>query len=150
VSDATISSLKQAEDYWDEEYDTVVQLMANCPLRDESNIIDAISAFEVGGADYQISCFRFGWMNPWWAVKLDENFLPQRIFPEVGAKRSQDLDELFCPTGAIWIANRAPLLTAMTFYGPDHRFHPMEWDAAIDVDNYDDLKMAKSLAVNRS
>jgi len=150
VSDATISALKQAEDYWDEEYDTVVQLMANCPLRDESNIIDAISAFEVGGADYQISCFRFGWMNPWWAVKLDENFLPQRIFPEVGAKRSQDLDELFCPTGAIWIANRAPLLTAMTFYGPDHRFHPMKWDAAIDIDNYDDLNMAKSLAVNRS
>lgn len=150
VSEATISALKQAEAYWNEEYDTVVQLMANCPLRDETHILDAISAFQVSGADYQISCFRFGFMNPWWAVKLDEQFLPKRIFPEIGAKRSQDLDELFCPTGAIWIANRAPLLTAMTFYGPEHRFHPMIWEAAIDIDDYDDMRMAQAIVISRN
>ena len=145
ISYATISALKQAEDYWKEEYQVVVQLMANCPLRAKSHILDAMSAFEKNCEGFQISCFRFGWMNPWWAVTLDKNSFPQRLFPEALTKRSQDLPPSFCPTGAIWIANRTPLLNAGTFYGPKHRFQPMAWDAAIDIDDYEDLKMAQAL-----
>ena len=147
ISDATISALKQAEDYWKVEYQIVVQLMANCPLRTETHILDAMSAFENCDAEYQISCFRFGWMNPWWAAILDEHSLPQPLFPEAMTKRSQDLSPLFSPTGAIWIANRTSLLSAMSFYGLNHRYHPMRWDAAIDIDDYEDLKMARALAV---
>jgi CMP-N-acetylneuraminic acid synthetase len=146
VSDATISALKQSEDYWKVEYEVVVQLMANCPLRTESHILDAMSAFESGGVGCQVSCFRFGWMNPWWAATLDEDSFPQPLFPEAMVKRSQDQPSLFSPTGAIWIANRTALLSSMSFYGPKHRYHPMDWHAAIDIDNYEDLKMARVLA----
>ena len=149
ISDATISALKQAERYWSCEYELIVQLMANCPLRNQEHIFDAVSSFEKTGTKYQISCFRFGWMNPWWATKLDENSLPQPLFPEAIAKRSQDLDPLFCPTGAIWVADRSSLLQAMTFYGPKHRFHPMDWEGAIDIDDYEDLKMARLLVAKR-
>lgn len=146
VSDATITALRQAEDYFKVEYEVVVQLMANCPLRTENHILDAMSVFESCDVEYQVSCFRFGWMNPWWAATLDEHSFPQRLFPEAMTKRSQDLPSLVCPTGAIWIANRSSLLSAMSFYGPKHRFHPMAWDAAIDIDDYEDLKMASALA----
>lgn len=84
-------------------------------------------------------------MNPWWAVTLDEDSFPQRLFPEAQTKRSQDLPPSFCPTGAVWIANCMSLLNAGTFYGPKHRYHPMAWDAAIDIDDYEDLKMAQTL-----
>ena len=146
VSDATISALRQAEDYWKNEFEVVVQLMANCPLRNESHILDAMSAFEDCDAEYQISCFRFGWMNPWWAVTLDDHSSPQRLFPEAMVTRSQDLPPLFCPTGAIWIADCKSLINAGTFYGPKHRFHPISWRAAIDIDDYEDLRMARALA----
>ena len=31
------------------------------------------------------------------------------MFPDAQFQRSQDLDDLFCPTGSIWIANAKEL-----------------------------------------
>ena len=143
---ATISALKQAEAHWQTRFGLVVQLMPNCPLRDADHIRAAMDNFQTQNIDYQISCFRFGWMNPWWAVKLDGDSVPTRLFPEAMTKRSQDLEHLYCPTGAIWIAKRDALLEAGTFYGPDHRFQPMEWIGAVDIDDMDDYRMALALA----
>jgi CMP-N-acetylneuraminic acid synthetase len=142
VSHATISALKQAETHWQTNFSEVVQLMPNCPLRNAEHIRDAIRHFIEQKIDYQISCFRFGWMNPWWAVSLDDDFLPKHIFSDAKMKRSQDLDQLYCPSGAIWIARRDSLLEAETFYGPGHRFFPMKWEAAVDIDDMDDYRMA--------
>ena len=143
---ATISALKQAEAHWQTRFDRVGQLMPNCPLRDAAHIRAAMDNFRMRDIDYQISCFRFGWMNPWWAVKLDVDMTPTRLFQEALSKRSQDLEHLYCPTGAIWIAGRDALLEAGTFYGPDHRFFPMDWIGAVDIDDMDDYRMALALA----
>lgn len=143
---ATISALKQAETHWQTRFDLVAQLMPNCPLRDAEHIRAAMDNFQAHNIDYQISCFRFGWMNPWWAVKLDGDMVPTRLFPEAMTKRSQNLEHLYCPTGAIWIAGRDALLEAGTFYGPDHRYHPMDWIGAVDIDDMDDYRMALALA----
>lgn len=143
---ATISALKQAEAHWQTRFDRVAQLMPNCPLRDAAHIRAAMDNFRMLDIDYQISCFRFGWMNPWWAVKLDVGMMPTRLFPEAMSKRSQDLEHLYCPTGAIWIAGRDALLEAGTFYGPDNRYFPMAWIGAVDIDDMDDYRMALALA----
>lgn len=143
---ASISALKQAEAHWQTRFDRVAQLMPNCPLRNAGHIWAAVESFVQKGHEYQISCFRFGWMNPWWAVKLDGDMAPTRLFPEAMSKRSQDLEHLYCPTGAIWIAGRDALLEANTFYGPDHRFFPMDWIGAVDIDDMDDYRMALALA----
>ena len=145
ASDATIFALKQIKEYFGEEYEYVAQLMANCPLRTEREITLAFDNFRERGLDFQISCFKFGWMNPWWAVELDENLTPQKVFPEVGGKRSQDLPELYCPTGAIWLARYDKLMEQKTFYGAGYRMFPMDWRAAVDIDNYEDLDMARAL-----
>lgn len=143
---ATISALKQAEAHWQTRFEWVAQLMPNCPLRNAGHIRDAMGHFAQKGLEYQISCFRFGWINPWWAVKLDDDMMPTRLFPEAMNKRSQDLEHLYCPTGAIWIAGRDALLEAGTFYGPDHCFFPMDWIGAVDIDDMDDYRMALALA----
>lgn len=142
VSLATASALKQAQEYWSEDYETVVQLMANCPMRNCKDIETALQKFRHGNRIFQISCFGYGWMNPWWAVKLDDNNRPDKLFPQALESRSQDLPPLYCPTGAIWIANVERLLSEMNFYGKGHVFEPMEWDHAIDIDDDQDLKMA--------
>ncbi|WP_199671144.1 acylneuraminate cytidylyltransferase family protein [Salinibius halmophilus] len=143
VSLATIAALQQAMEYWEEDYDSVTQLMPNCPLRDANSIIAAVESFEQFDREFQISCFKYGWMNPWWAAKLDENQRPEKLFPEAVTKRSQDLPELFCPTGAIWIAKTKPLFSEQTFYGANHVFEPLSWEAAVDIDDYDDLFFAE-------
>lgn len=146
VSGATLHALEQSEEHFSETYQTVCQLMPNCPLRGAQDIITAWHEFDKSGAKFQISCFRFGWMNPWWAVRLDARERPERLFPEVVEKRSQDLDELYCPTGAIWLAAVDPFKLAGTFFGPDHRFQPIDWKSAIDIDDADDMEMAAAVA----
>jgi N-acylneuraminate cytidylyltransferase len=142
---ATISALKQAETHWQTRFDRVVQLMPNCPLRNANHIRKAVDNFVQQDIEYQISCFRFGWMNPWWAVTLDKKQVPTQLFPEAMNRRSQDLDHLYCPTGAIWVADRNSLLSAGSFYGPDHRYFPMDWRGAVDIDDMDDYRMALAL-----
>lgn len=139
---ATISALKQAEEHWQTCFELVAQLMPNCPLRSAAHVKAAIGNFRMHDIRYQISCFRFGWMNPWWAVSLDAEMAPTRLFPEALNTRSQDLDDLYCPSGAIWIAGRDELIEANTFYGPGHRFFPMDWIGAVDIDDMDDYEMA--------
>ena len=43
----------------------VAQLMANCPLRNATDICNSYRQFEETGADSQISVVRYGWQNPW-------------------------------------------------------------------------------------
>ena len=150
VSGATKAALRQAMSHWQESYHTVVQLMANCPLRNAEDIREAISSFETKQRTFQISCFRYGWMNPWWAVTLNEKGVPDRLFPEAAERRSQDLPPLYCPTGAIWIARVMDFLEAGTFYGRGHQFEAVSWRSAVDIDDYDDLTFATAVAQESS
>ncbi|MBY8965035.1 acylneuraminate cytidylyltransferase family protein [Algiphilus sp. NNCM1] len=148
ISDATLHALGQAEAHWHTRFDTTVQLMANCPLRGSHEIAAAVSAFEkCAPRDFQISAFEFGWMKPWWAMRLQPDGQPDWLFPQALDARSQDLDPLYCPTGAIWIARTEALRSAGTFYGPGYVIEPINWEAAIDIDDSNDLRMAEALAM---
>ncbi|MFH1644456.1 MAG: acylneuraminate cytidylyltransferase family protein [bacterium] len=145
ISQATIYTLEEIEKRTNKKYDIVVQLMANCPIRNQVDIRNAYENFINNDSNFQISCFKFGWMNPWWACKLNDKSSPEFIFPEALKKRSQDLDDLYCPTGAIWIANVKDLKKEKTFYGKSLTFFPIDWTSAVDIDDYKDLEMAKSI-----
>jgi N-acylneuraminate cytidylyltransferase len=145
VSKATLAALDQCRRYYGEDYRHVVQLMPNCPLRRAPHIEEAYRHYLSQGCQPQISCFRFGWMNPWWAATLDHQGHPKPLFPDAGKQRSQDLPALYCPSGAIWIASADALGLAGTFYADNHVFFPMDWRAAIDIDDEHDLDMARRL-----
>ncbi|MFT6910009.1 MAG: CMP-N-acetylneuraminic acid synthetase [Oleiphilaceae bacterium] len=147
VSDATLSCLIQAEKFWQSSFDTVVQLMPNCPIRNCQDIVYALKEFNSRESDFQISAFEFGWMNPWWAAEIDDNHEPKQVFPKAIKKRSQDLKKLYCPTGAIWIARSECLKQEKTFYGKRYVFSVMPWSSAVDIDDYSDLEMAKATYV---
>ena len=144
VSLATIDAVDRVQ-HGVPSYDVVVQLMANCPLRKAAHIIDAVAAFDAGGAAFQLSCFKFGFMNPWWAFKRRTDGTADVLFPEAMTRRSQDLDPLFCPSGAIWIARTGDLRAARTFHGNGATFLPLPWQAALDIDDEDDLALARAL-----
>jgi len=116
--------------------------MPNCPLRTALDIRQSFDSFYQNDSNFQISAFRFGWMNPWWAIRVDESGAPQPLFEKALESRSQDLDTLYCPTGALWIAERKSFVAAGTFYGPSYRLCELPWLSAVDIDDYDDLRMA--------
>jgi len=143
-SEATLAALNQAEQFWGTQFDVVSQLMANCPLRDSADITLAVKNFIKRSADSQISSFRFGWMNPWWAAKVDDEGIPAFVFPETIKSRSQDLPPLYCPSGALWIARVEALKSSKTFYTSNHTFHELSWMSAMDIDDKEDMEMAKA------
>lgn len=143
VSEATLSALLQSEEYYGA-YDIVVQLMANCPLRGVKEIDNAIESFFENKQESQVSFFKYGWMNPWWAHTINDG-TPSALFKDVGQKRSQDLEKLYCPTGSIWISQSKVLKNYKTFYSPNYRAQEINWIAAMDIDDYEDLKMAEAL-----
>lgn len=145
VTQATIVAVKQAERFYNEKYDVVIQLMANAPLRNENDIINHFNFFIASQLDFQISCFKFGWMNPWWSFRQNHDGTSEWMLKEGINKRSQDLEDLYCPTGVIWIAKVDKLIASNTFYGPAYKFCEIDWKHAVDIDNYEDLEFAKAL-----
>ena len=142
VSDVVIHTL----DKLDSHYEEVVMLMANCPLRTYQDINESYKSFKNRDTSFQLSCFNYGWLNPWWAHKILENGVGVPIFSrESMPERSQDLEKLYCISGAIWIAKVQDLIISKTFYGENYCLSKLNWINSIDIDEYDDLLMARML-----
>src|SRR5207247_1192395 len=93
ISDVTIHALHQVENTLGETFETVAMLQASCPLRNTADVRAAVEAFEQTEATFQMSCFKFIWMNPWWSFKRDHLGRAEWLFPELtgpNMRRSQD------------------------------------------------------------
>lgn len=146
VSEATLTALNQLESYKGKAYTTVVQLMANCPMRNSKNIAEQLASFEnQPNPNSLISGFSYGMFNPWWAHLKNEQGGYEKLLTQYDSNtRSQDLPALLCPTGATWISDAQRLKTHNTFYSPGYSFYEINWLEAVDIDDEDDLKLAKA------
>lgn len=142
VSLATLDALERL-DPKGEDFTHVAQLMANCPLRNEKDVINSHNQFIETDVDSQISVTRYLWMNPWWAMKKNGNHYLKPLFENGINNRSQDLPELFCPTGAIWWAKTGKLREEKTFYTQNCGGWEISWQRGIDIDTEDDWLMAE-------
>lgn len=141
VSDVVISEKNRLN----QKYDIIVMLMPNCPIRNEFDISCALNNFIDNDRDFQISSFKYGFMNPYWAHKVDDQGKGLPIFKEAISSRSQDLPNLYCPTGAIWVAKDENLEISKSFYGPGFIMEPINWKNAVDIDDYEDLEFAEMI-----
>lgn len=123
----------------------VAQLMANCPLRTADDVRRSHGQFAASGAPSQVSVVRFGWLNPWWAVRRTPELALEPLFAEARAARSQDLPDVFCPTGAVWWARASVLRQERTFHGAGCTGWEIPWHRGVDVDTEDDWQMAEAL-----
>ena len=124
----------------------IAQLMANCPLRTSDDVKASHKQFVETGSNAQISVVRYGWQNPWWAMKRDSNsFALDPLFPREMTSRSQDLPELFCPTGAIWWCKAQILRDHKTFHIPSRTGWEIEWQHGVDIDTPEDMAFAEAL-----
>lgn len=128
------------------QYQIVAQLMANCPLRTAEDVVSSYKQFSETGADSQVSVIRYGWQNPWWAMKRDaRSFALDPLFPREMSARSQDLPELYCPTGAIWWGKTRVIREQKTFHIPGRTGWEIDWRNGIDIDTPEDMAFAEVL-----
>jgi pseudaminic acid cytidylyltransferase len=144
VSAATADVLDRLDPDGDR-FDVVCQLMANCPLTRAADVADSFHQFDATGADAQVSVVRYGWQNPWWAMRRSERLELVPLFPDQLLQRSQDLPELFCPTGAVWWARADVLRRTRTFHVPNRTGWEMPWQRGIDIDTEDDWDLVEVL-----
>ena len=97
-------------------FSQVAQLMPNCPLRTAADVCSSYERFVRTSAESQLSVTRYGWQNPWWAMRRVEGARLEPLFEQAVTTRSQDLPELFCPTGAIWWVRADVLRREGTFH----------------------------------
>ena len=149
VSLVTVDALERLDP--DFRYQHVAQLMPNCPLRSYRDVQDSYRQFVETGADSQISVTRFGWQNPWWAMRQSESLQLKPVFENRVTERSQDLPDLFCPTGAIWWAKAGVVRRERTYHIPQRTGWEIPWQQGVDIDTEDDWLIAEllmTLAVN--
>lgn len=145
VSAATVDVLVRLDPAGDA-FDYACQLMANCPLRNAEDILDSYRQFTTTGADSQLSVVRYGWQNPWWALRRDADFRLEPVFKDHIMMRSQDLPEIFCPTGAIWWAKTPVLRKEGTYHIPNRTGWAMSsWERALDIDTEEDWALVEAL-----
>ena len=144
VEKATLDCLIKSEKFYNEKYSLVVQLMPNSPLRNDRDIKYALGKFTRGSSSSQISCIIPNGLNPWWSFKI-KNKKVVRLFPNSYNKRSQDLEKLYCPTGAIWITKRDSFVKKKTFMIKGFTACQIDWVNGIDIDTLEDLTLAKNL-----
>jgi N-acylneuraminate cytidylyltransferase len=143
VSVVTADALERIDP--DHRVTAVAQLLPNCPLRNADDVRASYAQFEESGADAQLSVTQYGWQNPWWASRLSAGGTLEPVFPEAMTQRSQDLAELYCPTGAVWWARAAVLRRGRTFHVAGRTGWVMPWHRAVDIDTEDDWQMAEQL-----
>ena len=114
VSLATLDALHRLDPDGGQ-YDTLAQLMPNCPLRSAEDVQHSHAQFRESDSPSQISVVRYGWQNPWWAMRRNEEFRLKPLFPDEIKQRSQDLPELFCPTGADLVGERRSIAAREDF-----------------------------------
>lgn len=144
VSAATLDALRRL-DPGEDIYEAVCQLMPNCPLRNAEDVRDSYDQFVKTGADSQLSVVRYGWQNPWWAMRREPDFALVPLFEEALSKRSQDLPELFCPTGAVWWAKADVLRREGTYHIAARHGWEIPWTRGVDIDTEDDWIAAEVL-----
>jgi N-acylneuraminate cytidylyltransferase len=85
-------------------------------------------------------------MNLSWAYTVDSVGRPTPVLPAAIGKRSQDLNRILVPSGAVWVGSRKEIGSAGTFYTEDYRLVPISWLEGFDIDTPDEFALAERLA----
>ena len=132
-----------------DEYDYLVLLQPTSPLRNEKHIDEAFKIVFDTQAYSLISCKKID-NAPLKAFMLDKNNylrgISNNTYPFM---RRQDLPPLFMPNGAIYISRVNEFRKNLTLFSEKTMMYEMDNNSSIDIDNWDDLKIAESLILEK-
>ena len=117
-------------------------LQATCPLRSVDDIKNVVEYYDTNGLKCLTTATTYN-MNPWWGATLDESNKPNFVLYSPVQCSSQSKPSMYCPNGSITIVDRYELEKTKNIYNDDLRFYIMDWKNSVDIDEYEDIEMAK-------
>lgn len=150
--DALSHAAKEAELFFGEVYDYIVELPCVSPLRDNTHIDEAIKKLIDTGCDSVISMVSTGEKHPTRLKKIVDDkiidFCKEYPEPACGSRR-QDLKPIsYIRNGAIYSMKRDVLIKEHSRHGKDSRPYIMPPEKSINIDEPLDLKMASFMISN--
>ncbi|HBX50595.1 MAG: CMP-N-acetlyneuraminic acid synthetase [Bacteroidetes bacterium GWF2_33_38] len=138
----SISVLKHAIDFFQNEYKYIVLLQPTSPLRSVDDINAAIEMLNNDTKSVISVCETDH--SPLWANVLPEDFSMENfIRPEIRNKRSQDLPKYYRLNGAVYVSEIKYLYENNGFLGHQTKAYVMPRERSIDIDNEIDFKLAE-------
>ena len=128
----------------------VCVLMPVCPLRRAASIRTHYHRFAEKRRTFQLSVMPYRFVQSQWALTRDADGLTAPYWGHDELKRSQLLDPVVCPSGAIWLANVQALYEQQTFYGSPLHTELIDFVEGIDIDEPEDFELALDIAAGRA
>ncbi|MHA2287928.1 MAG: acylneuraminate cytidylyltransferase family protein [Promethearchaeota archaeon] len=120
----------------------IVLLQPTSPLRTTNDIDNAITLFLNGNSETLISVCESE-HSPFWSLKIKDGYLEPIFGKKYFNKRSQDLEKVFRPNGAIYITKPEIINKYKSFYTENIVSFIMPSERSIDIDDEIDLMLAE-------
>ncbi len=127
--------------------DYLCQVFPNCPLVTSADIAAHGKLFREGKRSFQISVVTYRCVYPEWAMVADAEGRGRWAMGREFVGQSQDCGRTFCPTGAVWWARCADLISQNTFYGSPFHIAEMDANRGVDIDDEEDLRLSELLVL---
>jgi N-acylneuraminate cytidylyltransferase len=137
VLDATREMLF-AYERTDGKYDGVCILLPTAPLRTSHDILRCLERFDGKNIVMAVSHYN---LPPWQALTL--NGVP---FWDTADRKGQQVPDLVCDAGSVYIINRDDLMNLKTLYSKELSLVEIPIERAVDIDDENTLSLARTLA----
>ena len=123
------------------EYEAICCLYATAPLRNAGDVRAVMALLEPGVCDYAMAVTHFS-HPPFQAMRNNSMGFLEEMWPDLGHRRTQDMEELFIDNGSTYAALVKAFRDHKTFRGPRARGYLMPRSRSVDIDVQEDLDMA--------
>ena len=141
---AALYSAEQAEVYFKQKYTDIAVFQATTPLRDSIDVKNVYD-FYIKNDELCVTTANKYNMNPWWCAILDDKNKPTFLLSSPDKCNSQSSPHIICPNGAITMFNKEWFKKTQNIYCDELKMYELSWKHSVDIDDYDDIEMAKLL-----
>lgn len=126
-------------------YDTLCCLYATAPLRRSDDILAVLGLLEPGVCDFAMAVTRYAHPAHQALVSQGDGIL-RPMWPELAERRAEQVGEVYVDNGSTYAANVDAFRRQRSFHGPGLRGFSMPFLRSIDIDDMEDLALARCAA----
>ncbi len=126
-------------------YDILCCLYATAPSRNADDIRHVVSLIDPGRCDFAMALTEYSY-PPFQALRQVENGSLLPMFPDLVAKKSQDIGPLLVDNGSTYAVSIPAFQRTGGFYGPGLKGHVMPPSRSVDLERANDLKLLEFFA----
>ena len=143
ILDTLIYTTKIAEKFRKIKYDYIVLLQPSAPNRRKGEIDRCLIKIINSKFDSLISLCNLNSCHPMKMKKIKKKSVKSYIQNALENPNRQELEELYVPSGNIYIVKRDILIEKKSLIGKKQTYDLIRSNDYVNIDSYDDLEMAK-------